>query len=386
MSVTDGSASFYSQVPVFRGFPRIMDETLYRPLPEGWVIGTTDVVGSTLAIRVNRYKAVSMAGAAVIAALANALGREFPFVFGGDGASFAVPPEWAETARDTLAATLRWVSEELSLEMRGAIVPVQDIRDQGLDVRVARFAPSQNVTYAMFTGGGLAFADKAMKEGRFAVAPAPPGTRPDLSGLSCRFEEMPSLHGVVLTLLVAPGERADKDDFRRVVEDLVQLAEQKAHGPVPAEGPKFAWPPQGIVLEAHASRHGRIPLFLRQAAALLRTLMFYVIFRFGLRVGNFVPGVYLNQLVANSDFRKFDDALRMVIDCSPDLADEIEAKLSEAARAGTIRFGVNRQQAAMMTCFTPFPTQADHMHFIDGASGGYALAALALKGGSLAET
>ena len=35
-----------------------------------------------------------MAGASVIAAVTNALeGREFPFVFGGDGASFAVSPD-----------------------------------------------------------------------------------------------------------------------------------------------------------------------------------------------------------------------------------------------------------------------------------------------------
>jgi hypothetical protein len=33
----------------------------------------------------------------------------------------------------------------------------------------------------------------------------------------------------------------------------------------------------------------------------------------------------------------------------------------------------------MMTCFTPSPTRADHVHFVDGASGGYALAALAMK-------
>ena len=51
-----------------------------------------DVVQSTKAIAENRYKAVNMAGAAVIVAVTNALGdREFPFVFGGDGASFAVP-------------------------------------------------------------------------------------------------------------------------------------------------------------------------------------------------------------------------------------------------------------------------------------------------------
>lgn len=382
MNTDDGSEDFYERIPVFRGFPRIMDQTLYRPLPADWVIGATDVVGSTHAIQDNRYKAVNMAGAAVIAALANALGRDFPFVFGGDGASFAMPPLSTDTARTALAATLRWAQEELSLELRGALVPIKDIREQGLDVCVARFAPSQDVTYAMFTGGGLAWAEAAMKQGRFAVPPARSGARPDLSGLSCRFEEMPSLHGVVLALLVVPGERARDHDFRQVVEDVVLLAEQKAHAPVPPQGPSFVWPPQGIDLEVQASRHAHIPVFIRRAAALLRTSLYYLIFRFGLRIGNFVPAVYLKQVAANSDFRKYDDALRMVIDCTPELAQEIESRLSAAARAGTVRFGLHRQEAAMMTCFSPFPARADHMHFIDGASGGYALAALALKSGT----
>ena len=200
------SNDFYATTPVFRGFPRVLDSTLYRPLPKAWIVGATDVVGSTEAIANNRYKAVNMAGAAAIAALANALGREFPFVFGGDGASFAIPPDAADTAREALAATLRWTQEELSLDLRGALIPVEAIRAQGLDVRVARFAPSDNVTYAMFTGGGLAFAEAEMKAGRFAVEPAPPGTRPDLTGLSCRFEEMRSRHGVILAILVVRGE------------------------------------------------------------------------------------------------------------------------------------------------------------------------------------
>jgi hypothetical protein len=372
------SDSFYDRVPVFRGFPNVMDETLYQPLPPDWVIGTTDVVGSTRAIQDNRYKAVNMAGAAGIAAVVNATGREFPFAFGGDGASFAVPPSAAEAARAALAATLRWVQDELSLELRGAMVPVAELRKSGLDVRVARFGPSEDVTYAMFMGGGLAWAEAAMKRGLFAVTPAPPGTSPDLTGLSCRFEEMPSMHGVVLALLVVPGERGDDGSFRRVVEDLILLAEQKGHAPVPEQGPKFGW--RGVDLEAHVSRRTGIPLFIRRSAAFLLTSLYYLVFRFRLRIGEFVPGVYLKQLVANSDFRKYDDALRMIIDCTPELAEEIERRLADAERDGTIRFGLHRQQAAMMTCFAPFPTHSDHMHFVDGASGGYALAAAALKG------
>jgi hypothetical protein len=36
----------------------------------------------------------------------------------------------------------------------------------------------------------------------------------------------------------------------------------------------------------------------------------------------------------------------------------------------------------MMTCFTPSPMNPNHVHFIDGADGGYALAASVLKASS----
>jgi len=88
-------------------------------LPDDWSIGVADIVESTKAIAEARYKAVNMAGASVIAAVANALeGREFPFVFGGDGASFAVSPDDLARTRDALAATAIWVEESLNLMMR----------------------------------------------------------------------------------------------------------------------------------------------------------------------------------------------------------------------------------------------------------------------------
>jgi DUF3095 family protein len=88
---------------------------------------------------------------------------------------------------------------------------------------------------------------------------------------------------------------------------------------------------------------------------------------------------YTREVVENSDFRKFDDSLRMVLDCSPELAANIDDCLKAAAAKGVVRYGSHRQQAAMMTCFTPSPSRPSHVHFIDGAQGGYALAAAALK-------
>src|SRR3984885_12764761 len=160
--MADTTDSFYPSLPIRRGFRSLMDPAQYTPLPEDWTVGIADIVQSTKAIADKRYKAVNMAGAAVIAALTNALGdREFPFVFGGDGASFAVAPGDADVARSALAATAAWAGGELGLGLRVALVPVAQIRAHGRDVRVARYAPSANLSYAMFSGGGLAWADNA---------------------------------------------------------------------------------------------------------------------------------------------------------------------------------------------------------------------------------
>jgi hypothetical protein len=380
MTTPSGSDTFYGSIPVFRGFSSLMDPALYSALPDDWSIGVADIVESTKAIAEARYKAVNMAGASVIAAVANALeGREFPFVFGGDGASFAVSPEDLARTRDALAATAIWVAENLSLMMRVALVPVAAVRAQGLDVRVARFGPSPNLSYAMFSGGGLGWAETAMKRGEFAVPAAAPGTQPDLTGLSCRFEEIPSARGLILSVLVVPARGADPLAFRKLIEDVIALVERSpdAGRPVPPGGPPLRWPPAGADFEARAARGGS--LLKRRAAVLTFTLFAYLIMRFGISVGGFVPKTYVRQVVENSDFRKYDDGLRMILDCSSELETALTRRLALAASAGVVRYGLHRQDAAMMTCFTPSALRSDHVHFIDGARGGYASAATALK-------
>ena len=383
MTAFNGSDKFYSSVPVFRGFSRLMDPALYVSLPDDWSIGVGDVVESTRAIAQARYKAVNMAGAAIIASVTNALGgREFPFVFGGDGASFAVAADDLERAHEALAATALWVRQDLDLMMRVALVPLAAIRAAGLDVRVARFGPSPNLSYAMFSGGGLAFAEAAMKRGEFAVPAAPAGAQPDLSGLSCRFEEIPAARGLILSVLVQPAPGAEPSAFRRLIEEIVTLVERSPDSgrPVPPGGPPLRWPPAGVEFEARARRGGS--LFRRRAGVLAHTLFVHLLMRFGIRVGGFVPKIYIQQLVENSDFRKYDDGLRMILDCSADLERALRERLAAAASAGIARYGLHRQDAAMMTCFTPSALRADHVHFIDGARGGYAAAATALKAAS----
>jgi hypothetical protein len=109
--------------------------------------------------------------------------------------------------------------------LRIALVPVARVHAQGLDVRLTRFAPSPHVTYAIFSGGGLAWADAAMKRGEFALAPAAPGTRPNLAGLSCRLSPIATRRGVILSLLIVKARAAPAEAFRAVIEEVIPLLE-----------------------------------------------------------------------------------------------------------------------------------------------------------------
>ena len=120
-------------------------------------------------------------------------------------------------------------------------------------------------------------------------------------------------------------------------------------------------------------------LLKRRAGVLAFTFFAYLLMRFDIKVGGFVPKVYKRQVVENSDFRKYDDGLRMILDCTVELERALSDRLAAAARDGIVRYGLYRQDAAMMTCFTPSALRSDHVHFIDGARGGYASAATALK-------
>jgi len=371
-------------VPVFDDFDRAADPALYKPLPAGWMVGNADVVKSTQAKAEGRAKAVNIAGASVIAAVTNALGgEEIPYVFGGDGASFAVPHELADRATAALAAVALWATQDLELPMRVGMVPIEAIREAGLDVCVSRYAASPHVRYAMFAGGGLRWAERQIKLGRFTLPAAPVGARPDLSGLSCNWEAIPSSLGVILTLMVAPEVPFDDPRFVALMARLNALLADKSQSrcPLPAGGPAFRWPPKGLALLAIVQRRpGEWP-WVRKARVAAWSLFEAVLLWTGLGVGGFEPARYRREIVENADFRGYDDGLRMTIDCSVAQAARIEALLKQARDAGTARYGLVREDAALMTCIAPLPSHSDHVHFIDGASGGYTLAALQLKAG-----
>jgi hypothetical protein len=87
---------------------------------------------------------------------------------------------------------------------------------------------------------------------------------------------------------------------------------------------------------------------------------------------------YRAELVENTDFRKFDGMLRMVIDSSDAQASALEAFLKSKHQSRQLVYGMHKSREALVTCLIQSYT-GNHFHFVDGSDGGYAMAARALK-------
>jgi len=82
---------------------------------------------------------------------------------------------------------------------------------------------------------------------------------------------------------------------------------------------------------------------------------------------------------ANTDFRKFDGILRMVLDVSDGQVEKIDQYLAAEMAQGRLVYGMHVADTALMTCMVFSLEQSEHVHFVDGSNGGFAMAAVDFK-------
>jgi len=379
---------FYTTLAPFYDFTEFVEFDAYEPVPDDWVVLIADVQGSTRAIEEGRYKDVNMVGAASITAVLNTCGGiEVPFVFGGDGGTVVVPGSQREAAGDALIGLQEISRATFGLLLRVGAIPVADLRAKGTDVRVRKYQLSSGNYLAMFAGGGVELSDSLLK----SAAPGSPYLltaqsevgAPDLQGLSCRWEPLIPRSGRMMTIMVQAtksdptGQSGVLSDVVRAISDILGHRLQDS-APASVRSMKFGWPPRGLVLEARATA-GRQTFLRRYVAVLASSLIQFWCERFDRRAGAYNAPVYRDELRSNTDFRKYDGILRMVLDVSESQAELIERHLKREQDAGRLVYGVHVTDTALMTCLVFSLERSEHVHFIDGSDGGFAKAAQEFK-------
>ncbi|MGI9352083.1 MAG: DUF3095 domain-containing protein [Rhizobiaceae bacterium] len=376
---------FYSELPAFEDFSKIAEPDCYSQLPDNWMLLVSDVVGSTAAIAEGKYKSVNMVGAASIIAVLNACqSAQIPFVFGGDGGLVALPSDVIEAGSQALV-NLRSASKEMfGLDLRVAGIPVADLRKAGAETLVSKFKLSEGNDLAMFAGSGPQMADRWLKADEtskgYALNSEGEETQPDLDGLSCRWEPLKSRNGTILTIIAQPTGKRVEEEIVKVTNSIGQILGGPISGfaPAHADTMTFKFPPSGLDLEIAASS-GQHKNFNTTFWTYFTALMQYFCERFDIKIGDYDGAIYRDELKTNTDYRKFDGALRMVLDISSGQAEEILAFAENEYKAGKLVYGTWQAKEALMTCLLFNLSASQHVHFIDGANGGYALAAKDMK-------
>jgi hypothetical protein len=378
-------ANFYHDLPPLASFELAIDTQMHVDVPDDWWVIIADVVNSTQAIA----EGVNTVGVACIAAIANIDRRiELPFIFGGDGATFAIPECLRERAIVALRGAQALAADSFGLTLRAGLLRVGDLRRDGYGVRLARIALSSQVSQPLFSGTGWGEAERRLKtgssDGVFHVRPGEGPSVASFEGFECRWQNVPSFRDFKLSLIVvatATDPAINQATYRRLLAMIGKIfGDLGAQHPLRADQLKLSFSPMSLAGETMVrTQNCRLPGKLAYALRmLLQNLVGWCLFAGNIDTRSVRWSRYRDDVVNYTDFRKFDGALRMLVDADAAQLAELLRRLTAERQAGAVAWGIHQSREALITCLIESPA-GKHRHFIDGCDGGYALAARQLK-------
>ncbi len=374
---------FYSDLPVLTEFVQITDHHSFVAVPDDWLIVITDIIGSTRAIEQGLYKDVNLLGACSIVSVLNIADEvDIPFVFGGDGASLLIPPTLLDETTRALRAIQTLAKEEFALSLRVGIVPVWVAVSAGCPVNIAKLEISENYRQAVLMGGGLTYATDLVKDSATAhlyrLNSLSSSSPANFSGLECRWQDIPSRYGETVSLLVLATRN---EEYRNVIEQIQLIyGAGDRHNPIAHDHLSLSFSPIKLLKETKicAPTNHWLSKLKYLIKIQFENLLGQLFMKLKLNVGGTDWGKYQDVVAAATDYRKFDDILRMVIAGDAQQREKLTDYLEQKYRSGKLVYGLHVSDRALLTCLV-FDRNGRQVHFVDGADGGYCIASKEMK-------
>ena len=358
---------FNIEAPIIGQFREIFDFTKHIPVPADWFVLISDVRGSTKAIESGHYKEVNIIGASSIIAVLNAAGsHDIPYIFGGDGATFLIPPELKGKASQALLAAQQLARSGFNMDLRIGVVPVQELYAKGFQLKMGRYRLSEHFTQAVLSGNGLIIAEKMVKDPelgqnyRLGEIDAPIG---NFNGLECRWLPVENRNGEIVSLIVM-SILQDPDEGQRCYREVIEHIEliygsNNNYHPVAENRLQLSGRMSDYIAESKVrtfpNQNPRFYLAITYCATLLVGWAWKWL---GLAFGK----QYKKDLVANSDYRKFDGVLRMVLDGNPQQRERLQYFLEHKFQRNELVYGIHKSDNALLTCLVFDRAMGKHLH------------------------
>jgi hypothetical protein len=371
---------FYAELPVNR-MPLgklLVSDTLFTDVPEDWHVVITDIKNSTQTVMNGGHENVNLIATGSIVTVLNiafSMGVAVPFFFGGDGATFIVPPTIVDKVMQALAGYKTNTRDNFNLELRTGILPVQEIYAGGHHLHLAKYSGSEVFFIPVVLGNGLNYAERIIKGADYMLA-ANDGKEdePNLTGMQCRWDRIapPEDKEEVVSLLVV----ASDGNRQSVVFKEVMDAMDDIYGPPQKRQPISVAKLQFNSTFSKLSNEMMVKLGEIKWLQLLKTwalgLYGYIYFR--TQNGK----SYLQSLVEMADTLVIDGKINTVISGTARQRIALQKVLDKLEAEGKLIYGLHISRASVMSCYVR-DLKDDHIHFVDGSEGGYTQAARMLK-------
>ena len=371
---------FFSRLPVnqISLSELLMEEHLFFKVPSNWHVLITDVKKSTEAVANGLHETVNLVATGSIVAVLNIAYKAnitVPFFFGGDGATFIVPPSILDAVIKALHKHQKNTEQNFNIMLRVGHVPVETIYAEEHLLGVSKLRTSDLFSIPVLLGDGLSYAEKIIKGEDYMLEP-PPITEDelDMSGMQCRWDKIkpPENYDEVVSLLIIASEGANQAAaFKKVIDLLDKIyGDTEKRKPITTSKLKLKGTMKKIGREMRVRMGSYKPLYLIRTW--FTTLLGSLYFRTKLGKN------YLNQLVDMSDTLVIDGRINTVISGTTTQRQELELALNELESEGYIRYGLFVSKESVMSCYVRGMDE-NHIHFVDGSDGGYTKAASVLK-------
>ena len=354
------------------------EEHLFCKVPDDWQVIITDVKNSTQALQDGKHETVNLVATGSIVAVLNIIYKAnltIPYFFGGDGATFIVPPNMYDDVFNALLLHRENVQANFDLELRVGHVPVADIYASGKALNISKLKTSKLFTIPVLLGDGLLYAEKIIKGPDYEFEQnISNDLELDLSGMQCRWDRIkpPQLTYEIVSLLIIAREGMKHSVvFKKAIEKIDKIyGEPSKRKPFSIENLKLKTTLKQITMEMK-SRMKKFQ-FLYLATTFIKGIL--GIYYFKTKTGK----TYLNSLVDLSDTLVIDGKINTVISGTAAQRKLLEAALDALEKNGEIFYGLFVSKESIMSCYVR-NMKDDHIHFVDGAEGGYTKAAMVLK-------
>jgi hypothetical protein len=374
------SNDFYKNLKEITDFSKIMENSNYSKIPNDWYILVSDIKDSTKSIEQGMYKQVNFIAALTIIGILNINRKEeFPYVFGGDGASLLIPEKLLPQSKKVLLEASKKAKEAFDLDLRVAAISVKEIESKGSFIEITKLRTESNIQ-AIIRGNGLELAEELLKNEyeRYKIEDNfKSDYEANFEGLECRWEDIKTPKDETISILIKSINQKNNNEIYtnciKTIEKIVGMHSDR--NPLKTNDQlKLSFNPKILNAEASIVTQNKILKIFTISKLMFENFLGFILIKYS--IGNW--GKYKNIILKTTDTEKFDDMLRMVISTTTSQSLELEKYLEKEYQSRNLVYGIHKSDSALMTCLI-FKRHGKHIHFVDSSNGGYALASKELK-------